>query len=228
MGDTAPRRKVGFLHTTPATIGQVSDALKLHLPCVDPVHVYDGNVKIDNFHSPAGVTPKSNLLRWAVFADQLERAGCELIVSCCSLMPRATAFAKQVVSIPFIQLDAVILDHAVERFSRIGVLTTTEYTVPYVKEGLEERAARVGKKLELVFGGDPTALTLFNAGEFEKHDQMVLGNISELEARGVECVLMGQIPFALMGGAIGRRDWKVPVLYAGADAWARVGELLES
>ncbi len=221
-------RKVGFLHTTPATIGMADRFMGTYVPGVDPVHIYDGRVKIDNFRSPVGRTPKVNLLRWANFAEQLELAGCELIVSCCSLMPRATAYAASAVSVPFIQLDSVILDQAVARYRRIGVLTTTEYTTPYVVEGLEARAAGAGKKIELVFGGDPTALTLFNAGDYEKHNAIVMKNIDELSEEGVDCVLMGQIPFALMDETLRNRAGKVPVLYAGADAFRRVKELLPS
>lgn len=228
MDTRSENRKVGFLHTTPATIGMADRFMATYIPGVDPVHIYDGRVKTDNFRSPLGTTPKTNLLRWANLANQLELAGCEVIVSCCSLMPRATAFASNVVSVPFIQLDSVILDQAVARYERIGVLTTTEYTTPYVVEGLETRAANEGKKLKLVFGGDPTALSLFNAGEYEKHNAIVLKNIDELSEKGVDCVLMGQIPFALMDETLRNRPGKVPVLYAGADAFRRVKELLSS
>src|SRR4030042_337946 len=105
-------KKVGFVHTTPATIGMAETFMKAYLPGVEYIHIYDGNVKLANFASPIGVTPKINLLRYAVFADELERAGCGVIVSCCSLMPRAVAYASAVVDVPFIQLDAVRMDGA--------------------------------------------------------------------------------------------------------------------
>jgi aspartate/glutamate racemase len=219
--------RVGFIHTTPATIDMVERYMKECLPGTEYVHLYDGNVKIDNFRSPIGLTPKSNLLRFAVFADQLERAGCELIVSCCSLMPRATAFAGQVVSVPFIQLDAVILDRAAAQFRRIGVINTTPYTVPYVEEGLRERAARLGKQLQLEFSNTPSALELFNAGKFEEHDRIVLHDVRKLSEQGVDCVLMGQIPFGLMDQKLQGLGLRVPVLYAGREAFQRVRDLLE-
>jgi hypothetical protein len=37
--------------------------------------------KVKNLRSPIGVAPKINLLRYAVFADQLELAGCVWTVS---------------------------------------------------------------------------------------------------------------------------------------------------
>lgn len=218
--------KVGFIHTTPPTIGMVERYMKECLPGTAYVHVYDGNVKIDNFRSPIGQTPKRNLLRFAVFADQLEQSGCDLIVSCCSLMPRATAFAAQAVSVPFIQLDAVILDRAAAQFRRIGVINTTPYTVPYVEEALRERAARLGKQLQLEFSNTESALELFNSGKFEEHDRVVLRDVLRLAEQGVDCVLMGQIPFGLMDQKLQGLGLRVPVLYAGREAFERVRDLL--
>lgn len=227
MSAKSKGKKVGFLHTTPATIGMVEKCMNLYLPGTELIHIYDGNVKIDNFKSPIGVTPKSNLLRYAVFADQLERAGCGIIVSCCSLMPRAVAFAKEVVSVPFIQLDAVVLDLTVEHYTRIGVINTTAYVVPYVEEGLKTRAARLNREIEIVFSNNNTALDLFNAGQFEKHDDIVIRDIQKLDEKGLDCILMGQIPFGLMDEKLKRLSLKAVLLYAGEAAFRHVAALLQ-
>lgn len=227
MSEESKIEKVGFIHTTPSTIGMAEKYMKLYLPQTQFIHIYDGNVKIDNFKSPIGVTPKSNLLRYAVFADQLERAGCGVIVSCCSLMPRAVAYAKEVVSVPFIQLDAVILNKVIEQYSRIGVINTTPYVVPYIEEGLKTRAAKLNKEIEIVFSNNNTALDLFNAGEFEKHDKIVINDIQKMDEEGVDCILMGQIPFTLMDEKLKKLSLKAPVLYAGYDSFKRIEELLE-
>ena len=220
-------KKVGFIHTTPATIGMVEKYMKLYLPRTEFIHIYDGNVKIDNFNSPVGVTPKSNLLRYAIFAEQLERAGCKVIVSCCSLMPRAVTYAKEVVSVPFVQLDAIVLDKAVAQYNRIGVINTTEYVVPYVEEGLITRATRLNKEIMVVFSNNIKALELFNSGEYEKYDETVIKDIQKLDEEGVDCILMGQIPFAMLEDKIKKLFLKAPVLYAGVDSYKRIAELLE-
>lgn len=221
-------KKVGFVHTTPATIAMAEGFMKAYLPEVEYIHIYDGNVKLANFASPIGVTPKKNLLRYAVFADALERAGCNVIVSCCSLMPRATTYASSVVEVPFLQLDAVILDQAVTNYSRIGVINTTPYTVPYIREGLVTRAEKQGKKLELLFSDKETerALSLFNSGDFDAHDDVVLLQMRRMERACVDCILMGQIPFAMMDRKIEAQPWSVPVLYAGKAAFEHVMSLL--
>lgn len=222
-------KKVGFVHTTPTTIGMAEAFMKAYLPGVETIHMYDGNVKLANFTSPIGVTPKINLLRYAVFADELERADCDVIVSCCSLMPRAVAYASAVVNVPFIQLDTVILDEAAANYCRIGVINTTPYSVPYIREGLMTRAERQGKKLELLFSDKETerALDLFNAGDFDAHDDVVLQQMRRMEQAGVDCILMGQIPFAMMEEKIKAQSWSVPVLYAGEAAFKHVATLLQ-
>ena len=222
-------KKVGFVHTTPATIGMAEVFMKAYLPGIEYIHVYDGNVKLANFASPIGVTPKKNLLRYAFIADELERAGCGVIVSCCSLMPRAVAYASAVVDVPFIQLDGVILDEAAAKYSRIGVINTTPYSVPYIREGLVTRGERRGKKLELLFSDKEAerALSLFNAGDIDAHDDVVLQQMRRMERANVDCILMGQIPFAMMEEKIQAQPWSVPVLYAGEAAFGHVATLLQ-
>lgn len=220
------RNLVGFIHTVPSTIGMVEAFMRRYLPGTGWVHIYDGTIRLANFASPVGVTPRANLLRYAEFGERLERAGCGAIVSCCSLMPRATAYGAQAVSVPFVQLDAPLFDQAVGRHARIGVVTTTPYTVPYVEEGLYERARIMGREIEIVHGGDGSALELFAEGRMEEYDAIVIEATRGLARRGVDCILMGQIPLALLEERLGNLDLGVPVLCAGERAFVRIRELL--
>jgi len=61
------RKLAGFIHTTPPTIIMAETFVSRYVPDTDVVHMYNGLVKRDNFTSPVGVTPKSNLLRYANF-----------------------------------------------------------------------------------------------------------------------------------------------------------------
>lgn len=226
MVETGQKVKAGFIHTTPSSIGMVDRFARLHLPEVIPVHLYDGRVKIDNFKWPAGITPPKNMLRWANFGDQLERDGCCVIVSCCSLMPRATEYAAKVVTVPFIQLDAVILDRVVEKYDRIGVINTTPYTVPHVTEEIRRREKEFGRKVSCDFSNTNGALDLFNQGRFEEHDNLVIESILKMEKRGVDCILMGQIPFGLMDEKLQKLSLKMPLYYTGAEAFHHIKELI--
>lgn len=217
----------GFIHTTPSTIGMVESFMKKLSPDVTVLHMYNGLVKRDNFLNPIGVTPKSNLVRFAQFGRELQQAGCSVIACCCSLMPRATEYAALAVDVPFVQLDASIQQEAVEKYTRIGVVNTTQYVVPYVTEKLNDLAARMNKKIEIVFTGNTTALDLFNAGDFETHDRIVLEDMKALEARGVDCIFMGQIPFGLMETKVKAAGFNVPVLLTGETAFKNLLKLMK-
>ena len=56
------------------------------------------------------------------------------------------------------------------------------------------------RRLELLFSDKKTecALDLFNAGDFDAHDDVVMQQMRRMERAGVDCILMGQIPFAMM------------------------------
>jgi len=228
MVKTSQKAKAGFIHTTPSSIGMVDHFARLYLPEVIPVHLYDGRVKIDNFKWPAGVTPPKNMLRWANFGDQLERDGCSVIVSCCSLMPRATEYAARVVSVPFIQLDAVILDRVVKQYDRIGVINTTPYTVPHVTEEIRRREKEYGRKVTCNFSKTNEALELFNQGRFEEHDNLVIESILKMEKKRVDCILMGQIPFGLMDEKLKKLSLTIPLYYTGAEAFQHIKVIIGS
>jgi aspartate/glutamate racemase len=71
------------------------------------------------------------------------------------------------------------------------------------------------------------ALDLFNAGDFDAHDDVVMQQMRRMERAGVDCILMGQIPFAMMEQKIKAQSWSVPVLYAGEAAFKHVEALLQ-
>ncbi len=216
----------GFIHTTPASIGMVDTFMRRLIPDIAAVHVYDGTVKIENFRHPVGVTPKRNLEKWASFGGELERFGCSVVVSCCSLMPRATAFAAQAIEVPFVQLDEPILERAARNHSRIGAINTTEYTVPYIRERFAAWGEKLGKKIDVEYSNTTDALPLFNAGDFAAHDTMVLTAMRDLERNGVECIVLAQVPFGLLEDQIAAESWSVPVLVPGTESFLRLKELL--
>lgn len=219
--------KIGFLHTTPTTIALAERYMKQALPQTGWLHSYDGRIKESNFTAPMGEMPKENLLRYANAAKNLEDAGCQVIVSCCSLMGLATDFARQVVDIPCVQLDAPILRQAAA-FQKVGLIHTTERVVPCVRRALCAYADEKGQappEITLTTGEAATALSLFNAGEYEAHDEIVLREMRRMEQSGVQCILMGQIPFAMMDEKIEAQRWAVPVFYAGASMFAELGRL---
>lgn len=219
--------KVGFLHTTPATIDMVETGMRAHVPDVECVHLYDSRIRADNFRAPPGEMPGKNMVRYLHYAHELEHDGCLVIVSCCSLMARATAFAQQAVSIPCMQLDEVMMEKAVKEHARIGIICTTEHTVPCVRERLAQKASMMGKRIELIFSVNTTAFRYFQEGKKEAHDSLLVEEMHAMEKNNVDCIVLGQIPLALAEPAFRTEKWKVPLYYVNAEAFSHVAELMD-
>jgi hypothetical protein len=56
---------------------------------------------------------------------------------------------------------------------------------------------------------------------------MKVKRMRRMERAGVDCIRMGQIPFALIEAKIKAQSWSVPVLYAGERAFRHVRKFLE-
>lgn len=219
-------KMVGFVHTTPYTIPMVQDFMKRYLPSVSYIHMYNGCVKIDNFAEKPGITPLSNMARYVNFARELEAAGCNLIVSCCSLMSEAVAYAQKVVHIPFIQLDEPIIQAAAAQWKHVAVIASTPYVIPRVEHRLQESATQLGKQVEIEFFTDMSLLQLFNEGRMDEHDAALIDLVCKAARKGVDGILMGQIPFALIEPRLQRLHLDQPILCAGERCYRYIGEML--
>ena len=60
-----------------------------------------------------------------------------------------------------------------------------------------------------------------------KHDNIVIKDIQKLDEEGLDCILMGQIPFGLMDEKLKKLSLKSPLLYVGEAAFRHVAALLQ-
>ncbi|MCL2569521.1 MAG: hypothetical protein FWE12_08895 [Oscillospiraceae bacterium] len=210
----AGQTKIGFLHTTPKTIPMVDDLLARYMPDARTFNFLDDAVKIANFDAPIGETPKENLLRWAKYARYLEQQGCSAVLSCCSLMPQATEYAKQVLNVPMVQMDAPAVDKAIEH-KRIGVIGTVERASFYLKGEIERKTALLGKTVELDYRINADAWGYFSRNEIEAHDEIVLADIKKMDDSDVDCILLAQIPLGLLEDRALAMGLKKPLYCAG-------------
>jgi hypothetical protein len=55
----------------------------------------------------------------------------------------------------------------------------------------------------------------------------VIKDIQKLDEKGLDCILMGQIPFGLMDEKLKKLSLKTPLLYVGEAAFRHVAALLQ-
>ena len=218
--------RIGFMHTTPATVKMANYFTAKCLPGARAVNVQDDVLKINNYSSDPGVTPRENLLKFAGYAKMLQDAGCRVIVSCCSLMPDASRYAAQTVSVPVIQMDGYVMDHAVSKYNNIAVYCNAERTLPFAKKEMEARIAAAGRnvKFEIVHGKD--SFQYFNDTQMDLHDRKVLDDLLSLDEKGYDCIMMGQIPMGLLEERIRELKLKTPCFCAGSMSFEYIKSLL--
>ena len=218
--------RIGFMHTTPATVKMANYFTMKCLSGVRAVNVLDDTLKINNFAANPGETPKENLLKYATYAKMLQDAGCRVIISCCSLMPNATRYAAQTVSVPVIQMDGHIMDRTVSEHENIVVYCNVERAMLFARKEMESRIEKSGRNVRFAMEYGKDSFQYFNDAQMDLHDRMVLDDLLELDKRGYDCIMTGQIPMGLLEDRIKELNLKTSCYCTGSMSFEYIKSLL--
>lgn len=97
--------------------------------------------------------------------------------------------------IPFFAVDQVMVETAVARATRIGVLATFPAGLEQQRELLTREAQAQGKQIEIVPSLHPEAMQALRGGDAAKHDRIVLDALPALVA-STDLVLLAQASMA--------------------------------
>ena len=204
--DAGPRR-LGLIHTVGAlrdVFGPLADEL---LPDVPVKHVVDESLLQDAI-AEGGVTPEIEA-RLADRIAALAQSGVAAIMVTCSSMGQAVDRIAATSPLPVMRVDTAMVEEALRRGKRIGVLATLRTTMTPTVELVRQRS-----------NGDPDvrieahvcegAFTALKAGDIARHDELVKGGLQRIEPL-VDVVILAQASMArvLAGPAATTR---VPIL----------------
>lgn len=102
---------------------------------------------------------------------------------------------------PFFAVDQVMVETAVARATRIGVLATFEPGLEAQRELLMREARARGKTIEIVPSLHPLAMAALRRGDATEHDRIVLDALPAL-AGDTDLVLFAQASMARAAGAV--------------------------
>lgn len=129
--------------------------------------------------------------------------------------------------IPVLAVDQVMVETAVERAQRIGILATVAAGLQQQVAMLERAATERGKRLTLIQSLHPEAMAALQRGDGATHDRILLEALPALAAQ-VELVLLAQASMARLLPSL--PELPVPVLtspaLAAAHLRARLGATL--
>jgi aspartate/glutamate racemase len=124
-------------------------------------------------------------------------AGADLIFNTCSSVGEIADLARQLISVPIVQIDEAMTAQAVNRSGRIGVLATLPTTLGPTVRLLKKQANKTGKDVEIVEGLAEGAFAAVIAGDSAKHDALILETAQQVAER-VELMILAQGSMARM------------------------------
>lgn len=214
---------VGFVHTV-LSLAQTFDALGDELvPEAERFHIADDSL--------LGVTRRTGSLTPATrrrvlgYVESAAEAGADLVVVTCSSIGPAVDASRDFVPVPVLRIDEPMADEAVRTGSRIGVVATLATTLEPTAELVERRARAAAKSVDVVPRLCDGAFDALQAGDRERHDEIVREGLRET-VRDVDVIVLAQASMARVVDTLRDDEKTVPILSSPRLGMQRVAELL--
>ena len=169
-----------------------------------------------------GMTPEiaSRMLNYCKAA---EASGAEGIIVTCTSVNKATAMLRPLLSIPIINIEEPVAEMAAAAGGKIGILATLPTSPAAIGRVILEKAAQMGKEVELVNCVVDGAFDVYCTGNIAKHDEMVREKLYEL-AKEVDVIAFAQVSMSKV--KFDPKEIPVPVYMIGDSGFDRIGELI--
>lgn len=185
--------KLAIIHTTPVTVDSLKALAAEILPGWQVVNFVDDSILPqlrDNGGDVSAVTPR--LCAYARFSQEV---GADIILEACSSVGEAVAEMRQQVTIPIVRIDDAMAEDAVRRGQRIGVAATVPMTLNPTTRLLRQKAAAIGRQVEVQSLLAEDAYRKLLAGDHLGHDDTLAAGLIEL-GRSADLVVLAQASMA--------------------------------
>jgi Asp/Glu/hydantoin racemase len=224
-GRSSARPALAFLHTVlslPPVFAALAEEL---LPETDLFHIVD--------ESLLTVTRKTGALtavtrrRVLGYLESAAEAGADLVLVTCSSIGPAVDAAREFVPVPVLRVDEAMADEAVRLGNRVGVIATLTTTLEPTAALVERRARVTGKDVEVVSHVCNGAFDALQAGDRDRHDELVREGVLGLAAE-VDVIVLAQASMARVVESMSDHERAMPILSSPRLGVTRAAELLRS
>jgi Asp/Glu/hydantoin racemase len=180
--------EVGLIHATPLAIPPVRDAFARLWPEARLINLLDeGLLVVLEADGSIGPRATDRMLR---VVGLVRDSGAGVIQLTCSAYSPLVATLRQVVPVPVLAIDDVLVETAVERGRRIGLISTQ----PLTARALQAAADRAGRAIELEAIVYREAFEALGRGDGAEHDRRLGQKIRAYADRDV--IVLGQASMA--------------------------------
>ncbi|MGB6431374.1 MAG: aspartate/glutamate racemase family protein [Candidatus Acidiferrales bacterium] len=212
-----------LIHTSPVLTPVFAALCKQHLPGVATFHMVDESLIRDTIAHQK--LRKLTIRRLISMIESAEAAGATAVMVTCSSIGPGAALAQKVFDIPVFRVDEAMAEKAIEVGRRIGVLATLRTTLEPTMALLAEKAAAVGRPVELIEGLCAKAFDAVLSGDTETHDRIVSEALLQM-APEVDVIVLAQASMARVLANLPAGAIRVPVLSSPELAVLRAREVL--
>ena len=188
-------------------------------PDIEVYNIIDDSLLVDT-RKYSGMTPTiaSRMLNYAKAA---EASGADGVICTCTSVNHATKMIRPLLNIPMINIEEPVAEMAAKSGKRIGVMGTIPTSPGAISWEIEEKAAEMGKEIEIVPVVVDGAFDVLCAGDRDKHDEMVCEALYKL-SKEVDCIAFAQISMSLLK----HEPVDVPLFKIGASGFDKIKELM--
>ncbi len=188
---TAPT--LALIHTSPTLAPGFTKLCHHHIPEAKVFHMVDESLIQDTVQ--AGSLRKVTIRRLIEQIASAEAAGANAVLVTCSSIGPGVTLAQQLFEVPVLRIDEAMAEKAVRQAGVIGVLATLQTTLDPTTALLHEKAAKAGRKVELVECLCKDAFPAVLAGDTATHDRLLTKALVE-DLKGVDLIVLAQASMA--------------------------------
>ncbi len=203
------KRKVAFIHTSPAAIGPLMQFYSEAAPELEITNLLDdGLLRLLAANETATAERRlAEMIKAAV-----ETYGAELaMITCSSVSKEMAERLAGDFELPILKIDYPMARQAVRAGAKIGVAATFPPTLVPTTRLINEAAAEASREIEVIQEVSPEAYTALLANDLAQHDELLFAVIERLEQQEVSAIVLAQVSMARILPQLNGRI-KVPVL----------------
>jgi Asp/Glu/hydantoin racemase len=198
-----------LVHTVTPLIAVFNQLCARILPTAEVVHVLDEPLlKVVQKRGKIEASDIARLKDHVAIAAQM---GARAVLVTCSTISPLVDHVRPNSTVPVYKIDEAMVEQAVERGTRIGVLATVESTLEPTRKALESQARIRKKKITVQTVMVTEALQLLTRGQGGEHDALVRRAIDGLSDE-VDLIVLAQATIARVLEGTPLPVQKVPIL----------------
>ncbi len=218
------KRRVVFIHTSPAAVGPLMQYYVEAAPELEITNLLDDGI-LRFFAAERMDDARRRLDEMIKVAREVYEA--ELAMITCSAVPKAMLEQLRAgAGIPLLKIDDPMARLAAQSGKKIGVAVTFPPTLEPTTKLLNRAAFEAGVAIEILSEVVPEAYRALLAGEHQKHDGLLLTAVERLEERGVDAIVLAQVSMARILPQLAGRV-SVPVLSSLNTSLTAIREMME-